>query len=67
MICSKAENQEGIERIFKAKKRPLNKQPLFVLPDKTVANSYFKIGSRTEQLIKKLWPGELSLLLLWAD
>jgi len=67
MICSKAENQKCIERIFEAKKRPLSKQPLFVLPDKKFANLYFKIERGVEQVIKKLWPGELSLLLKWAD
>jgi L-threonylcarbamoyladenylate synthase len=67
MICSKAENHGCVETIFEAKKRPLNKQPLFILPDKKLTDLYFKIDNETEKLIKKLWPGELSLLLQWVD
>jgi L-threonylcarbamoyladenylate synthase len=67
MIFSKAENQECIERIYSAKKRPINKPPLFVLPKKTFAKEYFKIENGAEQLIQKLWPGELTMLLQWAN
>ncbi len=67
MICSKAENQECIEKIFEAKNRPMSKQPLFVLANKADADSYFELGHGAKQLIEKLWPGELSLLLTWAD
>jgi L-threonylcarbamoyladenylate synthase len=67
MICCKSENQECIKRIFEAKKRPLSKQPLFILPEKASANFYFHIENSTQQLINKLWPGEITLLLSWAD
>jgi len=67
MICCKAESSDCVERIFNAKKRSFSKQPLFILPDKIYANFYFKIGGITKLLINELWPGELSILLLWKN
>lgn len=67
MVCTKANNQPGIERIYRAKKRPLSKQPLFVLPERARLTDYFQLGRRARLLVDKLWPGELSLLLTWAN
>lgn len=67
MVCTKADNYEAIKRIFEAKKRPLTKQPLFVLPRKSLTKSYFKLTSEASKLIGNLWPGDLSLLLSWTD
>lgn len=67
MVCCKAAAREHIDQIFAAKKRPLSKQPLFVLPCKERVPEYFQLGTGTQQLIERLWPGELFLLLPWRD
>lgn len=67
MICVRADNQQGLEKIYRAKKRPASKQPLFVLPDRARVAEYFHIGRGARQLVDRLWPGELSMLLTWAD
>lgn len=67
MICCRATAQERIEEIFAMKRRAASKQPLFVLPHKEQTTQYFRISTAAGQLIEKLWPGELSLLLPWRD
>lgn len=67
MVCTKATNNKSIERIFEAKQRPLSKQPLFILPEKNLTEHYFKSTKEADKLIKNLWAGDLSLILLWAN
>lgn len=67
MICAKATDSGAIERIFNAKQRSLSKQPLFILPTKSSAAHYFRLTRDATVLIEALWPGDLSLLLLWSN
>lgn len=65
MVCTRAVDTVAIREIFRAKQRPLQKQPLFVLHDKNAASRYFTISSDAKLLIRELWPGDLSILLPW--
>jgi len=67
MLCCLADAKDNIERIFKAKKRPSARQPLFVLPDRDSSGDYFVVGEGARRLIDRLWPGELTLILPWRD
>lgn len=67
MVCARADNLGAIDRIFRAKKRPLSKQPLFVMSKKEHVFDYFKVTKDAQSLIDGLWPGDLSLILSWKD
>lgn len=67
MLCCDASNDDACARVYRAKRRPLSKSLLLVLPSKEDARSRFKVGSDAERLIDTLWPGDLALLLRWAN
>ena len=62
LICD-AGNKKAVERIYKIKKRPKNKLiPVFV-SDINMAKKIAKIDSRQEEYLKKVWPGEVTVVL----
>lgn len=60
-------NEEGIRRLFMIKKRPETKPlPLFV--DSTaMAKKYAFIDERRERILKKIWPGAVTVILKKKD
>lgn len=67
MICCDAGNSEACARIYQAKRRPLAKSLLLVLPQTLAAKEYFLIDEAAERLMRHLWPGDLALRLRWAS
>jgi len=56
-----AANQEAVDRIYKIKKRPLDK-PVLALVDSTImARKYWQWNERLEKLTQKYWPGPLTI------
>jgi len=58
------DNAETVDRLFKVRKRP-NSQPTLVLVDSIeMAQKYLKpVDDRIKKLIKKYWPGALTIVL----
>jgi L-threonylcarbamoyladenylate synthase len=67
MICCSASSLEATNSIFKAKQRAKNKIPLFLLPNKQMAQDHFVLSADASKLINHLWPGGLSLYLNWKN
>jgi L-threonylcarbamoyladenylate synthase len=67
MICCLASNDLGIMEIFRAKRRLLSKQPLFIIPSADSVSNYFHVNISAQRLIDFFWPGELTLQLRWKS
>ncbi len=62
LVCDAA-NAKAVKLLFKIKKRPKNKPiPIFV-EDIKKARSLAKIDREQEKLLKKVWPGEVTVVL----
>ena len=62
MICD-ATNRKAVERLFRIKKRKLNKPvPIFV-NDIKMAKKLAHIDKRQEKFLKKVWPGKVTAVL----
>ena len=67
MICCSASCANAIDKIFEGKQRDRNKIPLFLLPNKRLAEKYFIFNKDAAKLMEYFWPGDLSLYLNWAE
>ena len=67
MFCCGATNRVGLEEIFRAKNRDINKPPLFLVPNEQTARDLFVIGKGTDKLISNFWPGEIAMYLDWSS
>lgn len=65
MICCDAERRDLVEKIHNAKRRPLDKPLLMLMPDRTCLRKYFRVNASANRLIDLLLPGELTLLMTW--
>lgn len=62
-------NDRNIERIYEIKSRPLV-NPLSLLITKAMIPKYIKLSSRTQDILKRVWPGQLTAVLIcnsWAS
>ena len=61
LLCD-ATNQKAVNRLFKIKKREKNKAlPIFV-KDLKMAKEFSIIGKKEERVLKKLWPGKVTIV-----
>ena len=67
MVCADATNTEACERIFTAKKRPTGKSLVLVSPSLRHAQATFSMTAAASALATAFWPGDLALVLPWAD
>lgn len=56
-------NKKAVEMIYNIKGRPKNKSVLLIVADLKMAKKYLKISDAEEKLVKKYWPGALSIIL----
>lgn len=62
LVCDAA-NKKAVERLFKIKKRPKEKQiPIFV-KDIAMAKKLAEINKEQEDFLKKVWPGKVTAVL----
>ncbi len=62
LVCDYG-NKKALERLFKIKKREKEKQvPVFV-KDVEYAKKLVKVDKRQEELLKKVWPGQVTAVL----
>lgn len=66
-LCANALNKEAIKRIYKIKKRDLNKSLVLFVKDKEDIESYGVVDSLSKKIIDKLIPGEITLVLKKKD
>lgn len=67
MIATLAENEKGVNEIFKAKDRERARQPLFVVPSEKMIKDFFVTDKYVQKIMNDFWPGELSLKLKWKN
>ncbi|MBI3859792.1 MAG: Sua5/YciO/YrdC/YwlC family protein [Thaumarchaeota archaeon] len=67
MLCCDASNVSACERVFQGKRRSTNNPLLLVLRSRSEAYKYFQVNRSAGRLIESLWPGDLALILRWAD
>ncbi|MBN2564723.1 MAG: Sua5/YciO/YrdC/YwlC family protein [Candidatus Eisenbacteria bacterium] len=67
MICCDAERRDLVEQIHHAKRRPLDKPLLMLMPDPAYLRKCFQTSAPASRLIDRLLPGELSLLMAWRS
>ena len=62
MVCD-ATNKKALNRLYRVKKRPLNKPvPIFINNIKT-AKKLAKISPQQEKYLKSIWPGKVTVVL----
>lgn len=67
-LAADATNSSAIEKIYKAKNRPLYNPLIAHVADITMAQKYCNIDNLSMYLMKEFWPGALSLVLpLYRD
>lgn len=52
----------GVERIFKAKKRPENKPLILIASNNFLINSIAEINEQTKMLMKNYWPNSVTII-----
>lgn len=67
MLCCDAADADACARVYAAKRRPPAKSLLLVLPHPFPLDERFRTGPGARALAAGLWPGDLALLLPWAD
>jgi len=58
----KATSRQALRKIFKIKKRDMNKKLPVIVADKKMALAYFKLNKNAIKLIDKFMPGPLTLI-----
>ncbi len=62
-LAADAGNEDAIQRIFDLKRRPANKPILILISDKTQITEFVaKVSSIADRLMKKYWPGPLTIV-----
>nr|WP_145491727.1 MULTISPECIES: Sua5/YciO/YrdC/YwlC family protein [Streptomyces] len=67
MLCADAGDADACERIFAAKERPRHKPLCLVWPSTAELSDSFVVNDAARKLVRALWPGDLALMLPWAD
>ena len=63
-LGANALNAEAVSAVFEAKKRPLDNPPIVHIADvKTVRRLAVEVPAKARKLMKKFWPGPLTLIL----
>lgn len=62
LICD-ATNKKAVEKLFKIKKRPLKKPIPIFAKDLKMAKDLVVIGKKEENFLKKVWPGQVTIIL----
>lgn len=68
-ICTSAINQKSVERVYKLKKRNLNKPFIILISDINDLKNYFGYNLRKDikpeifNLLKNIWPSKISIIL----
>jgi len=62
-LLADATNKEAVERVFQIKKRRKNKAISVLVKDLKMAKQLAVIDKKTEQILKKIWPGQITIVL----
>ncbi|KKP93861.1 MAG: Sua5/YciO/YrdC/YwlC family protein [Parcubacteria group bacterium GW2011_GWC1_38_6] len=62
-LLADATNKEAVERIFQIKKRRKDKAISILVKDLKMAKSLANIDANTEKFLKKVWPGQITVVL----
>lgn len=66
-LCASALNKDSIKRIYKIKKRDLDKPLVLFVKNKEEIENYAIINEKSKKLIKKFIPGKITLVLKKKD
>ena len=62
-IGTNAFDEEGVKKIYKIKNRPKNKPlPILLAESSQIKSVVAKISKKAEELMKKFWPGPLTII-----
>jgi L-threonylcarbamoyladenylate synthase len=67
MLCCDATSRDACAAVYASKRRPLTKPLLLALPPSSTETAGLQVGAGAAKLIHWFWPGDLALLLPWAD
>ena len=67
MVCCDAANSEQVRAIHVAKKRPLDRPLLLVVPTPAALFDFFSLGPHAQTLVERLVPGELTMCVQWRE
>lgn len=62
-LTANALNEKAVKRLFLIKKRPLNKPFSVFVKDFEMAKKLACIDSKTEKILRKFWPGQITFIL----
>ncbi len=62
-ICCRMDDANSVEKIFEIKNREKNKPFLVLASDIATVKKIAKFDSKTEEIMKKYWPGPLTIVL----
>jgi L-threonylcarbamoyladenylate synthase len=60
-------NQKAVEKIYQIKGREFNKPLLLIADEQKTVAKYFKLNKLEKELMKKYWPGALTIILILKD